>query len=231
MSRSTAYSLPALVGGQYVLSAVLSETADTILYSATQKDMRREVVVETLRPSLADDPVRVHSFLEKARVQACMSGGVIAATLELFHADGTWHLAKERVEGVPLDSMVAEGKQLPACDVCDLMQMLCHICIGMDIEGIAAEPFHLHYLYYQNPGFRLRNPALGGSRERTSTRRVLKAAAAELLALVDLCSPHATELCDVLHRMQHSANWTPLSPIYYDEELVRLQHYFCDSQS
>ncbi|MBQ8900194.1 MAG: hypothetical protein IJY72_04490 [Akkermansia sp.] len=55
MSRSTAYSLPALVGGQYVLSAVLSETADTILYSATQKDMRREVVVETLRCSPFSD--------------------------------------------------------------------------------------------------------------------------------------------------------------------------------
>lgn len=222
---TTAFTLPKLIGNRYVLSAVLRETADTVLYAATQKDMRREVVVETLRPGLADDVERVQAFLGKARAQAGMSGGRIASTLELFHDEDTWHLAKERIEGTPLDVMVAEGRQLSACDICELMQLLCHICIGMDIEGIAAEPFHLRYLYYQSPGFRLRNPALGGTRERTSSRRVLTAAAADLLELVDLCSPNATELCDILNRMQYPANWTPLSPLYFDEELVRLQQH------
>ena len=55
MHNSSVYNLPILVGEQYVLSAVLSETADTVLYAATQKDMRREVVVESLRPEAMSD--------------------------------------------------------------------------------------------------------------------------------------------------------------------------------
>ncbi len=227
---ATAFALPKLVGERYVFSAVLRESAETVLYTATQKDMRRDVVVETLRPNLATDAACVQAFLDKARAQAGMSGGFIASTLELFYAEGTWHLAKERIEGTPLDVMVAEGRQLPACDICELMQMLCHICIGMDIAGIAGEPFLLRYLYYKSPGFRLRNPALGGTRERATSRRVLTAAAADLLELVDLCSPNAAELCDILNRMQYPANWTPLSPLYFDEELVRLQQHCCETR-
>lgn len=222
MQAMSTFSLPALVGGQYVFTAVLRETADTVLYAATQKNMRREVVVETLRPHAMTDPLKEQAFLEKARAQARMSGGIIASSLELFFAVGTWHLAKERVEGTPLDEMVANGHLLPAADICELMQALCHICISMDMEGIEGEPFRLQNLYYTAPGFRLRNPALGGERSRTTSRRVLTAAAADLLELVDLCSPYASELCDVLHRMHYPANWTPLSPIHYDEELVRL---------
>ncbi|MBR5887147.1 MAG: hypothetical protein IKZ07_02955 [Akkermansia sp.] len=227
--QSTAFALPALVGAQYVFSSVLSETADTVLYCATQKDMRREVVVETLRPHLAGDAERVQAFLAKAHAQACMSGGGVASALELFYAEGTWHLAKERIGGIPLDVMKESGRLLSACDICELMQQLCHICISMDIEGIAAEPFQLRYIYYQSPNFRMRNPAVGGVRERTFSRRVLTAAAAELIGLVDLCSPNAAELCDILNRMQYPGNWTPLSPLYYDEELVRLQQHCCET--
>ncbi len=220
------YPLPFLLGKQYMLSAVLSETADTVLYAAMQKDMRREVVVESLRPSAMQDSVRVKQFLDTARAQARIGGGPIASTLELLCAEDTWHIVRERVEGAPLDVMVAEGRKLPAATVCELMQMLCRICIAMDIEGLAGADFLLQHLYYMNPGFRLRNPALGGKRSRTSSRRVLTAAASDLLQLVDAASPFSAELCDIFLRMRYPSNWTPLSPLYYDEELVRLQERF-----
>jgi len=226
------YSLPALVGEQYVLSAVLHETADTVLYAATQKDMRREVIMESLRPEAMSDHMKVQAFLDSARAQSRMSGGPIASTLELIFADNTWHLAKERIEGVPLDVMVSEGRKLSACSVGELMQMLCRICLCMDIEGIAGEEFLLQHLYYMSPGFRLRNPAVGGKRKRTTSRAVLTTAANELLQLVDETSPHAVELCELLRRMRYPSNWTSLSPVYYDEDLVRLQQQFsvCQEQ-
>ncbi|MBR5894991.1 MAG: hypothetical protein IKZ13_05570 [Akkermansia sp.] len=227
MHNSSVYNLPILVGEQYVLSAVLSETADTVLYAATQKDMRREVVVESLRPEAMSDHLKVQAFLENARAQSLMSGGSIASSLELVYAHETWHLAKERIEGDPLDVMVAEGRKLSAFAICELMQMLCHICLCMDIEDIAGEPFLMQHLYYTNPGFRLRNPARGGKRGRTTSRRVLTAAAADLMQLVDETSPRAADLCDIMRRMRYPSNWTSLSPLYYDEELVRLQQLFC----
>ncbi len=228
MQATPIYQLPTLVGGQYVYISVLTETEDTVLYSARQKDMQREVVVETLRPGLMGDVNKVQAFLEKARAQARLGGGSIASCLELLFADGTWHLAKERIDGTPLDIMVAEGSTLPASELCDLMQLLCRICIGMDIEGIAGAPFLLQNLYYMAPGFRLRNPAVGGPRGRSSSRRVLTSAAAELLKLLDLSSPFASELGNVLSRMSFPSNWTSLSPVLYNEELARLQQlFFC----
>ena len=62
MQTMSTFSLPALVGGQYVFTAVLRETADTVLYAATQKNMRREVVVETLRPHAMTDPLKEPRF-------------------------------------------------------------------------------------------------------------------------------------------------------------------------
>lgn len=224
------YSLPALVGEQYVLSAVLHETPDTVLYAATQKNMRREVVLESLRPEAMADYIKVQKFLDSARAQSRMSGGAIASSLELIFADNTWHLAKERIEGEPLDVMVAQNRKLSACAVGELMQLLCRICLCMDIENIAGEPFNLQHLYYMSPGFRLRNPAIGGERKRTTSRRVLTQAAADLLSLVDESSPHASELCDILRRMRYPSNWTSLSPLHYDEDLVRLQQQFVVTQ-
>ena len=66
MTPVSSYPLPFLVGNQYVLSAVLNETADTVLYAATQKDMRREVVVAQFHASIFfmhnTNPLIIKSF-------------------------------------------------------------------------------------------------------------------------------------------------------------------------
>lgn len=223
MNASDTYALPFALGPRYMLISVLRETADTVLYCARQNDMGRDVVVESLKREAMEDPMKVQGFLEAARAQSRMGGGPIASSLELLFAEDTWHVARERIEGESLDVMVAEGRKLPAFAVCELMQLLCHICICMDMEDIAGEAFLLQHVYYMSPGFRLRNPALGGERSRTTSRRVLTTAAADLLQLVDESSPHAADLCDILRRMHYPSNWTPLSPLHYDEDLVRLQ--------
>lgn len=228
MGAASVYSLPFIVGNRYVLSAVLSETADTVMYAANQKDMRREVVVESLRPEAMQNPLLVQEFLDAARAQTRMGGGAIASTLELIYAEDTWHLARERVEGIPLDEMVKAGDKLPASALCELMLLLCRTCIKMDIEDIEGARFMLQHLFYSNSGFRLRNPALGGRRSRNTSRRVLTSAAADLQPLVDECSPHAAALCSILRRMQYPSDWISLSPLFYDEELVRLQQKFAE---
>ena len=50
------YSLPKLLSGQYMLTAVMRESADTVFFAAMQKDLRREVVVESLRSEAMQDP-------------------------------------------------------------------------------------------------------------------------------------------------------------------------------
>ena len=80
-----------VLGDQYILSNVIRETENTVTYAATQKDMRREVLVETLRPEARKDPAKERFFLDSARVRASIPTRIVASTLELFEAEG--HLA------------------------------------------------------------------------------------------------------------------------------------------
>lgn len=231
MNVSSAYTLPALVGGQYVLSSILGETADAVLYAAAQKDMRRDVIVESLKPEAARDPVRVRRFLDSARAQARMSGGNIASSLELLYADDTWHLAKERVKGESLDSMLAEGRLMPSFPICDLMLRLCRMCICMDIEKIAGIPFSLQNVYMVGMDFRFDNPACAGERRRSASRRVLVEAARQAELLLDPSSLMADQVKSVLETMRLNANWSVLSPLLYDESFARLQQRILQADS
>lgn len=223
MNASSLYALPALVGEQYVLSSVLRETPDTVLYAATQKDMRRDVVVETLKPEAASDPVRVQQFLETAKAQAQFCGNNIAASLELLYAEGTWHMAKERIRGEALDAMLERGGKLPSAAVCELMLHLCRICVGLDIEKIANLPFALQNVYAVGMEFRFDNLACAGERSRSASRRMLTDAAKQAALLLEPESPFAEEVGGLLERMRLNANWSMISPLLFDEEFARLQ--------
>ncbi len=215
---SSVYSLPAWVGEQYIFSSILRETPDTVLYAATQKDMQRDVVVESLRPRAARDSLRVQAFLESARAQARMGGGYIASPLELLYADDTWHLAKERIKGDSLDLMLAGGHKLSSFSICELMLRLCHICLCMDLEGIASVPFRLQSIYAVEMGFLFENPATHGERPRTASRHILSEAARQVEPLLDMSSAHAAEVLALLERVRWTVNWSSLSPILFDED-------------
>lgn len=223
MNVASAYVLPALVGEQYVLSSVLQETSDTVLYAATQKDMRRDVVVESLAPEAAADPMRVQQFLETAKAQARFGGGNIAAPLELLYADNTWHLAKECIKGDSLDALMVNGEKLTSSAVCDVMLHLCHICLCLDIERIDNQPFSLQDIYRVGVEFRFDNLARAGERSRSASRRTLAGVAGLILPLLDMETPLAGKVRGVLSRMQLKVHWSALSPVLYDEEFTRLQ--------
>lgn len=63
MEEAQTYNLPRVIGEQYILSSIVQETATTVTYAATQKDMRREVLVEGLRPAAAHDDRKRQSSL------------------------------------------------------------------------------------------------------------------------------------------------------------------------
>ena len=78
----SAYSLPRVVAQQYILSSVHDEDADTVTYAATQKNMSREVLLRSLRPSAMQDARKVQFFVETARLQARLEHPNIAAPLD-----------------------------------------------------------------------------------------------------------------------------------------------------
>jgi hypothetical protein len=219
----SAYSLPRVVAQQYILSSVHSEDADTVTYVATQKNMSREVLLCSLRASAAQDARKVRFFVETARTQARLEHPNIAAPLELLEADGSWHLAVERIKGEPLDMMVNSGRVLPAIVICGLLQQLCRVCIYLDIERIASIPFALQSTYLMDVGFRFDNMATAGPRQRQASKRYLSDASRLIEPILDLNSPLAQHLRRVMRHMQSVGTWRPLTTVAFGEELTRLQ--------
>lgn len=218
MSSAGLYALPALVGEQYVLSSVLLETPDTVLYAATQKDMQRAVVLESLRPEAMERPESVRSFLEKAQAQARMGGDRIALVLELLHADDCWHLARMRLAGEPLDVMHSRGERLTPGQMCILLKLLCRLTLRMELEKISSMDFELQHVHLTESGFYFDNPACAGQRDREAGRRYLSGAAAALMPLLDESLPRASRVFSLLERMKQSSGWTSMSPLDWREE-------------
>lgn len=223
MQASSVYSLPKLLNGQYMLTGILRETADTIVYAATQKDMRREVVVETLRPKCMADPFKVQFFLETARVQTSMGGKFVATVLELLYAEDTWHIARERIQAPPLDELLAAGERGSAASFCELMLTLIRTCIRQDIEGVDSAPFSIQNAHFMGLGFRLDNLAQHGTRDSMATRRDIQNAARELLPKIEQAAPLAHDMEVLLNNILRYSHWTTLTPLDIYAEFVRMQ--------
>lgn len=217
------YDLPTLVGDQYMLTSILRETRDTVLYRAMQKNLRREVIVERLRLSSAEHPRRVRLFLDSAKAQSRFRGDYLSSVLEVLEVDGTWMVAKESPKGEPLDMMLADGNLLSAYDLCYLMITLCHLCLRLDSEHVASTRFHLEDVYYREGHFRLSNPALAGTRTQVSSRNFLADAARELLGLLDKKSTMAGVLSQLFRRMSIHRDPSPVMPALFLAELTSLR--------
>ncbi len=223
MSTQSVYNLPLLLNKQYMLTAVLRETADTVVYAATQQDMRRDVAVESLRPECMDDPIRVQRFLETARAQTRMGGKFVATTLELVQAQGSWHLVRERIQGEPLDELIAAEQRVSAAVLCDFMLCLCRNCIVHDMQGVATLPFSLQNAFFMGLSFRLDNLAIAGERDPRSSCHALQSVARDLQPLVDMASPMADDLLVILRNILRTTNWKPATVLDVHEDFVRLQ--------
>lgn len=216
------YDLPTLVGDQYMLTSVLRETRDTVLYRATQRELRREVIVERLRISSAEHPRRVRLFLDSAKAQARFRGEHLSSVLEVLESDGSWLVVKESPPGEPLDMVHADGKQLSAFDLCRLFVILCHLCLRLDTEHVAATRFHLEDVYYHEHHFRLSNPARAGTRAAEASRSYLAGAAKEIVPMLDAKSHLAGALMQLLQRVQQHRSTSPMCPALFMSEFTAL---------
>lgn len=229
MSQSDFYDLPTLVGEQYMLSSVLRETRDTILYRGTQKDLRREVIVECLRPSAVDNQRKTKLFLDSAKAQARFHGDNLTSVLEVMQDSGTWLVAKANPAGEPLDMMLSDGKLLSSMDLCQLMIILCTLCLRLDTERVASARFHLEDVSYHRHQFCLNNPARAGSRAASSSRLFLSDAARDLLPLLDADSKLAGSLVAMLKRLCTNYDDSPMLPALFLAEFSRLHTLLLDA--
>lgn len=222
MADSDFYDLPMLVGEQYMLTSIVRETRDTILYRATQKELRRDVIVECLRHSAMDNQRKVRMFIDSAKAQASVQGEALTCVLEVFETEGTWLVVKENPAGETLDQFLSDGKRLPALDLCQLMTALCEICLRFDTENLASARFHPEDVYYNHRRFRLNNPVRSGTRSPGASKAYLAEAARDILPLLDSKSRLAGTLASLLRRVSMNQDDSPMKPALFMAEFSSL---------
>lgn len=223
MNSSLPYRLPAMLGEQYMLRNVVEERKSVILYDAQHKDIRRDVIVESMRLSAMQDDAKIEAFLESARLRSSMKFNTLGASLELLFIDDCWHFISERINGDSFNLLLSRGDQLSAHQISSLMRQICTLCIYLDIEGIASRQFALEEIYLANGNFRMNNPACSGVRGRYTSRDYITEAATALVGFLDPASCLADGLYLILDRMQFDESWYTLSALNYSNDLMQLQ--------
>lgn len=180
----TTYSLPHLLAGQYVLTALRSRAADGVQYTATQKDTQREVLIRSMLSTGADDCEAQHAFIEDARACSRVQLPYVSAVIELLPADGAWHLVFEGNGTDSLDFAAAAGQKINEQAMLNLLQKICTLCLYLDAEGINSGAFHLGGVYRYGSDFMLDNPACSGKRQASTSNRYVIEATRKLLPLL-----------------------------------------------
>ena len=80
------------------------------VYRAEDTKLGREVAIKVLPDSLATDPERLERFEREARTVAALKHPHIVTIYSVEEADGLHFLTMELVDGVALDSLIAEGQ-------------------------------------------------------------------------------------------------------------------------
>lgn len=221
------YSLPKVIGDRYVLTSVLRDLPTTVMFIGVQNDIRREVVIEALRPELATEE-HVEMFLETARAQSRNNYDFVSKVFEIIHVDNRWYLVRERLKGVPLNVLEAMGHRLEPRQLYGLLRQYLRCIIYMSIMQIASRPMDLESLYMSDDGFfRCGNPAIGGPRTLEMAEGDVRALGELGLQMVDEESEGASDLMQLCLRMKNLRDGHPASCLFFCEEIGLM----CDAPS
>lgn len=218
------YTLPKLLNGQYLLTTLHSELPESIIYKATQKDLRREVRVKSLKREFhtTDGDAR---FFADAEAQTLCRHAFISSPLELFEAEGTWHLSYESWNGEPLDILSVNKRTLSPLQCCVLMREMCHLILSLDAQRIANRPMGMDDIYLRSDGsFRINNPAMGGVRTAEMRDALIKAIGSWILRLITPASVTANRIAALALRMVQTQACSALTAANFAEEISILQY-------
>ena len=94
--------------GHYTIVAHLGSGGMGAVYRATDTVLGRDVALKVLPPDMAGDPERLERFRREARAVAALSHPNIVTIYSVDHANDTYFLTMELVQGRTLEALVSE---------------------------------------------------------------------------------------------------------------------------
>src|SRR5688572_1487104 len=96
--------------GPHEILAPLGQGGMGEVYRARDTRLGRELAIKILPPALASDPERLRLLEHEARAASALNHPNIVTIYEIGHADSTFYIAMELVEGASLRDLILEGQ-------------------------------------------------------------------------------------------------------------------------
>jgi tRNA A-37 threonylcarbamoyl transferase component Bud32 len=110
-----------VLNGKYRIERELGRGAMGIVYAARHVVLDTRFAVKMLAPEFAADPRLRERFYKEALTQSNFEHPNVNRTVDYFEQDQRLYLVLGFVDGVPLGSLIAEGKPLPEARVRTIM--------------------------------------------------------------------------------------------------------------
>ena len=111
--------------GKYDVIEVLGRGGMGVVYRAVDKQIGREVAVKTLTQGVAGDKEMLARFYEEGRKTGRLNHPHIVTVYDLGEDNGTPYIVMERVEGDPLDKIIARDMPLSMMDRLRILEETC----------------------------------------------------------------------------------------------------------
>ncbi len=111
--------------GKYDVIEVLGRGGMGVVYRAVDRQIGREVAIKTLTQGVAGDPEMLARFYEEGRKTGRLNHPHIVTVYDLGEDNGTPYIVMERVEGDPLDKIIARDIPLTMMDRLRIIEETC----------------------------------------------------------------------------------------------------------
>jgi eukaryotic-like serine/threonine-protein kinase len=111
--------------GKYEVMEVLGRGGMGVVYRAIDKHIGREVAIKTLTQGVAGDPEMLARFYEEGRKTGRLNHPHIVTVYDLGEDNGVPFIVMERVEGDPLDKIIAKDIPLSMMDRLRIIEEMC----------------------------------------------------------------------------------------------------------
>lgn len=124
----------------YLIGELVSRGTHTLTWRASQVSVQRDVVICSLRPSLAADENLVGAFFADVRKKASVEHPLIGSVLEAVKSGGNSFFARERLHGESLAQHHEDGLSISPLYVSRILRGLSDAYQYLESEGVATLP-------------------------------------------------------------------------------------------
>jgi serine/threonine-protein kinase len=111
--------------GKYDVIEELGRGGMGVVYRGIDKQIGREVAIKTLTEGFSGDPAMLSRFYDEVRILGRLNHPNIVTVYEVGDDDGTPYIVMERVQGEPLDKLIASGEPMSMPDRLRIVEEVC----------------------------------------------------------------------------------------------------------